>query len=311
LVAMRLNGFIVGCVALMVLGAGARYAEGAGAATQPEGGVKQSKKIDFNRDIRPILSDNCFYCHGPDPNHREGKLRFDMKEGLFGVHDDTYPVVPGKLDDSQLWLRITSDDDEDKMPPKKTNKHLKPEQIALFKQWILEGAEWKPHWAYVPPVRPEVPAVSDAKWARGDIDRFVLAEMDEQGLKPSAEADRRTLIRRLSLDLVGLPPTAEEVEEFVNDKEPNAYEKLVNRLMASPHYGERMTEFWMDLVRYGDTIGFHSDNPREVWPWRDWCINAFNTNQPFDQMTIDQLAGICCPMRRASRKSRRRTTVCC
>ena len=252
----------------------------------------KTRKIDFNRDIRPIFSDNCYFCHGPDKNRRKADLRLDTKEGLFTAKDDAFPVVAGKPDDSVLYMRITSDDADFRMPHKDSNKHLTPEQIALIKQWIEEGAEWKGHWSYIPPAKPTtMPSETIEGFARNGIDGFVAEKLTAMGLKPSPEADRVTLIRRLSFDLIGLPPTHDEVEAFVNDKSPDAYEKVVERLLANPHYGERMSVFWMDLVRYGDTIGFHSDNPREVWPWRDWCINAFNKNQPFNQFSIEQIAG--------------------
>ncbi len=281
---MRARGIVVAavlafCVALLAA------APARAASSQPP------KKIDFNRDIRPILSDNCYFCHGPDKNRRKADLRLDTKDGLFGEKDDTFPVVPGKPDDSVLFMRITSDDPDYRMPHKDSNKHLTPEQIATIKRWIEEGAQWKGHWSYLPPVKAPLPQVEIDKFTRNDIDRYVGEAYQEHQLSPAPEADRVTLIRRLSFDLTGLPPTPAEVDEFVNDKEANAYEKLVNRLMASPHFGERMAVSWMDLVRYGDTIGFHSDNPREVWPWRDWCINAFNNNEPFDQFTIEQIAG--------------------
>jgi hypothetical protein len=318
---LRMKGFVVGiCAALfaVIVGSGvwemARADEKPGTAvpglstTAPAASVviapvapadaKPARKIDFNRDIRPILSDNCYYCHGPDKGHRKAELRLDTKEGLFTAKDDAFPVVAGKPDDSVLFMRITSDDLDVKMPHKDSNKRLTPDQIALIKRWIEEGADWKGHWSYVPPERPAVPDASQNpslstqhSFLRNPIDNFVAERLTETHLKPSPEADRETLIRRLSLDLIGLPPTYAEVQDFVNDKAPDAYEKVVDRLLASPHYGERMSVMWMDLVRYGDTIGFHSDNPREVWPWRDWCIKAFNSNQPFNQFTIEQLAG--------------------
>jgi hypothetical protein len=261
-------------------------------AAKPQAAVgKPLRKIDFNRDIRPIFSENCYACHGPDKGRRKADLRLDTKDGLFGMKDDSYPVVPGKIDDSVLYLRITSDDPDTMMPEKTSNKHLTPHQKELIKRWIEEGAEWKGHWAYVPPERAKVPNETIPGFTRNPIDQFIAEKLTENGLKPSAEADRVTLIRRVTFDLIGLPPTPAEVSEFVNDRSPNAYEKVVDRLLKSPHFGERMAVYWMDLVRYADTIGYHSDNPRQVWPYRDWVINAFNRNEPFDQFTIEQLAG--------------------
>ena len=281
---------IIGIAVLLSLSAGLFAA--APATTQAAAAAAKKKKLDFNRDIRPIISDNCYNCHGPDKGHRKADLRLDTKEGLFGVKDETYPIVPGKPDDSVIYMRITSDDADYKMPHKDSNKRLTPAQIATIKQWIEEGAEWKGHWAYIPPTRGEVPVAETLEgFNKNPIDNFVVEKLGDHDLKPSPDADRRTLIRRLSLDLTGLPPTPAQVNEFINDKSDNAYDKLVDRLLASPQYGERMSVYWMDLVRYGDTIGFHSDNPREVWPWRDWCIKAFNDNKRFDEFTTEQIAG--------------------
>jgi hypothetical protein len=276
----------------------AAAASGESAPATRASAVATKKTVDYNRDVRPILSDNCFYCHGHDPGHREAKLRLDTKEGLFGVRDDTYPIVPGKPDDSIVYTRITSDDPEYRMPHHKSNKKLTPQQIETVRKWIEEGAEWSDYWAYNAPQRPPVPTTVPTTvpstpnfTPHNDIDKFVLNRLAESGLAPAREADKRTLIRRLTLDLTGLPPTSEDVESFVADTAPDAYDKLVDKLLASPHYGERMSVMWMDLVRYADTIGFHSDNPRAVYPWRDWCIQAFNDNKKFDEFTIEQIAG--------------------
>ena len=256
-----------------------------------------AQTVDFNRDIRPILSDNCYYCHGHDKTVRKGDppLRLDIKDGIFGERDGTFPVVPGKPEDSVLYMRITSDDPDYKMPHKESNKHLAPKQIDTFKRWIEQGAKWKDHWSYEPPVKTQVENKRDgspySSFVRSDIDRFVLATLADRKLRPAKEADKITLVRRLYFDLVGLPPSPKQVDAFVNDPSPNAYENLVDQLLANPHYGERMAVFWLDLVRYADTIGYHSDNNREVYPYRDWVINAFNSNQPFDQFTTDQIAG--------------------
>jgi hypothetical protein len=243
--------------------------------------------IDFNRDIRPILSENCYQCHGPDKNKRKAHLRLDTREGLFAKG----AVVPSQAGKSELLRRVTTADKDERMPDPKSGKSLTDRQIALIKKWIDQGAEWKGHWAYLPPVRAPLPAVDGAGFVRNPIDEWILAKLKEADLRPSPEADRMTLIRRLFFDLTGLPPTRKDVADFVNDRRPDAYEKLVERLLESPHYGERMAMYWLDLVRYGDSIGYHSDNPMRVSPYRDYVIRAFNTNMPFDRFTIEQLAG--------------------
>lgn len=247
--------------------------------------------VDFNRDVRPILSETCFQCHGPDAKKRKADLRLDTKDGLFAKKDETAPVVPGKPDESDLFARVVSEDDGERMPPPKSGKTLTKAQVDTLKRWIEQGAEWKGHWAYERPTRPPVPAVGDSPFVRNDVDRFVLDRLKEHGLTPAPEADRATLIRRLSLDLLGLPPTPEEVDAFVKDADSNAYEKLVDRLLASPHFGERMAVYWLDLVRFADSAGYHSDNPRDVWLYRDYVIKAFNENMRFDRFTVEQLAG--------------------
>jgi hypothetical protein len=289
---MRVRGIVAGifvATLALVLAIGAR--NNARAEVAPPATAKAIRKIDFNRDIRPILSDNCYSCHGPDKGHRKADLRLDTKDGLFAAHDDAFPVVPNKLDDSVLWMRITSDDPDYKMPHHDSNKKLTAQQIETIKLWIEQGAEWKGHWSYIKPERSAVPEVTNPPFVRNAIDNFIAEKFKELELSPSPEADRVTLIRRLSFDLTGLPPTAAEVDAFVNDKTDNAYDTLVDKIMSSPRYGERMTVYWMDLVRYADTIGFHSDNPREVWPYRDWVIKAFNDNKRFDEFTREQIAG--------------------
>lgn len=247
--------------------------------------------VDFNRHIRPILSEHCFACHGPDEKTRKAKFRLDTKEGAFAaLKEGGHALVPGKPAESVLVERITAGPIS-VMPPPKFNKPLKPEQIELFKRWIADGAKWSEHWAFSPPTKPELPAVSAATWPRNEIDRFILARLDARGLKPSPEADKTTLIRRVTLDLTGLPPTLAEVDAFLADTSADAYERLVDRLLASQRYGEHMTRFWLDAARFGDTHGMHLDNYREMWPYRDWLINAFNRNLPYDQFAIDQLAG--------------------
>src|SRR5687768_3750451 len=249
--------------------------------------------ISFNRDVRPILSDNCFACHGPDANKRKAGLRLDTKEGLFEKTAKHEPaVVPGKLKESELWSRITTTNLDDRMPPADFHKELKPAQIDTLKKWILAGAPWQGHWAFIKPERPSMPKVQSPKSkVQNPIDAFVLAKLREKGLKLNPEADKRTLVRRLYLDVTGLPPTPEEVSEFLNDKSPQAYGKLVKKLLASPRWGEHRARYWLDAARYADTHGLHFDNYREMWPYRDWVIKAFNQNMPFDRFTLLQLAG--------------------
>ena len=246
-----------------------------------------AEKISFNRQIRPLLSDQCFACHGPDANKRKSKLRLDVREeALKPAKSGELAIVPGKPDESELVARIFTTEEDDLMPPEKTHKSLSAEQKAMIRQWITEGAEYEGHWAYLPVVKPAV-EVS----AGNPIDTLVTARQKHLGLKASAEADRRTLIRRLYADLHGLPAPPAEVETFVKDNAPDAYEKLVDRLMSAPAYGERMAVWWLDLVRYADSAGYHSDKERNVSPFRDYIIGAFNDNKPFDQMTIEHLAG--------------------
>ena len=247
--------------------------------------------IDFNRDIRPILSENCFKCHGPDEEQRRAKLRLDTKEGAFADRRGSKAIVPGDLKKSVLVERIESKDEFEVMPPPKSGKSLKPEQIALIKAWIKQGATWEDHWAFVTPKRPALPKVANKNRANNPIDYYILARLEKMKLTLSDEADRRTLIRRVTLDLTGLPPTPAEVNAFVNDKSTNAYEKLVDRLLASTRYGEHQARFWLDAARYGDTHGLHLDNYREIWPYREWVINAYNKNLPYDRFIIEQLAG--------------------
>jgi len=251
-----------------------------------------TQKIHFNREIRPILSENCFHCHGPDSGKRKAGLRLDTKEGLYGGTKEEGPVLtPGNPAKSALWSRIVTTDADDLMPPPESHRVVTAEQKATLKRWIEEGAPWQPHWAFVRPERAPLPAVQNASWVRNPIDRFVLAKLDAMGLKPAPEADRRTLARRVALDLTGLPPTPAEVDAFVKDKSPKAYENLVDRLLDSSAWGEHRGRYWLDAARYADTHGLHFDNYREMWPYRDWVIRAFNRNQRFDQFTVEQLAG--------------------
>ncbi len=246
--------------------------------------------VRFNRDVRPILADNCFACHGPDGNRREANLRFDSEQGVFG-REGTPVIRRGEPGASELVRRIRSTDPDERMPPPSTGKSLSARQIAILERWIAQGAVWEDHWSLLPPVRPVVPKVTRSEWVSNPIDAFVLYRLEQVGIAPSPEADRRTLIRRLYFDLLGMPPTCEEVEAFVHDSRPEAYEELVDRLLSSQHYGERMAVYWLDLVRYADTGGYHSDNHRDIYPYRDYVIDAFNQNKPFDQFTIEQIAG--------------------
>ncbi len=247
----------------------------------------KSSGIEYNRDIRPILAENCFACHGPDSAARKADLRLDQRD----IAIELKAIVPGKPEESEMIRRIVAEDPHELMPPPKTNKKLTREQKDLLKQWIASGAEYQPHWSFIPPVRPPIPDVRNKAWVRNPIDNFILAELEKRGLQPAPEADRRTLARRLSLDLTGLPPDPADVEAFVNDTSPLWYEKYVEKLLASPHWGEHRGRYWLDYARYADTHGIHFDNYREIWAYRDWVINAFNANQPFDQFTIEQLAG--------------------
>jgi mono/diheme cytochrome c family protein len=255
-------------------------------------------KISYDRDIRPILADNCFACHGPDASQRKAKLRLDTRAGaLAELRGGSRAVVPGKPDDSVLLERITSEAASQRMPPKKTGKTLTTAQIDLLRRWIIEGAPYAVHWAFVPPMRHALPKVrpqaepGNEGWVRNAIDAFILARLERAGLQPSPEADRTTLLRRVTLDLTGLPPTPAEVDAFLADTSPNAYEKVVDRLLRSPRYGEHMARFWLDAARYGDTHGLHLDTYREMWPYREWVIKAFNENKPYDQFLTEQLAG--------------------
>jgi hypothetical protein len=252
-----------------------------------------AQPIEFNRDIRPILSDRCFPCHGPDAANRKTKLRFDLEPAArIPLSGGRFAIVPGSPDQSEMVRRIASDNPAVRMPPAYAGKEkLKPSEIELVRRWISQGAPWQPFWSLIPPQRPAAPPVHQAAWPRNPIDAFILNRLEREGLHPSPEADPATLIRRVTLDLTGLPPTPAEVTAFLSDSSPAAYEKVVDRLLASPRYGERMAFRWMEAARYGDTNGYQTDGPREMWRWRDWVIDAFNRNLPFSQFTIEQLAG--------------------
>ena len=254
--------------------------------------------LSYNKDIRPILSENCFNCHGPDSASRKAGLRLDSFEAATAANKDgMVSLVPGKSDVSEVIKRALSKDPDEIMPPPESHKTLQPEQIATLQRWINEGAAYEPHWSFIAPVRPALPAVADPASIKNPIDQFVLATLEANQLKPSPEADRRTLIRRASLDLTGLPPEPAMVEAFLNDPDPQAYEKVVDRLLASPAWGEHRTRYWLDYARYADTHGIHFDNYREMWPYRQNVTEAFNRNQPFDQFTIEQIAGDLLPDR--------------
>jgi hypothetical protein len=253
-------------------------------ASLPSVSEAQGPTVDFNRDVRPILSNNCFQCHGPDEKVRKGKLRLDTKEGALSS-----VVVPGQPETSSLIQRVKADDDE-LMPPAKTGKKLSARDIEILTKWVKEGAKYTVHWSYEKPVRPRVPTVEKVR-IRNPIDAFIFARLQKEGLSPQPEADRYALIRRVSLDLTGLPPTRDEVEAFIADKSPNAYEKLVDKLLSKPAFGEHWARMWLDLARYADSAGYADDPPRTIWKYRDYVINAFNANMPFDRFTIEQLAG--------------------
>lgn len=250
--------------------------------------------VDYNFHVRPILSDRCFACHGPDEKKREAGLRLDQPEGAYaalGDNNDHYAIVPGHPEKSTLIDRIFQQDTELVMPPPSTHLTLTDYEKALLRRWIEQGAPYAPHWAFTPPKKSALPKVSDQDWCRNEIDHFLLAKMDEQGLEPAPEADKSRLLRRLCFDLTGLPPTPDLMERFLSDNSPGAYEKIVDSLLASPAYGERMAMNWLDLARYSDTHGYQDDLPRIMWPWRDWVIKAFNENMPYDRFVSWQLAG--------------------
>jgi hypothetical protein len=245
-------------------------------------------QVDFDRQILPILANNCFACHGPDKNKRKAELRLDVRTDAL-KHEGA--IVPGQAAKSELIARVTSDDPEFRMPPPKTGKRLTPGQAQLLRRWIDQGARYSVHWAFITPLRPALPRVEDRAWPLNAIDFFILARLERERLRPSPETDRTTLIRRVTLDLTGLPPTPAEVDAFLSDRSPDAYEKVVDRLLASPRYGERMAVDWLDAARFADTHGYHIDSGRDMSRWREWVINAFNRNLSFDRFTIEQLAG--------------------
>lgn len=257
-------------------------------------------RVDFGRDVLPILSNNCFQCHGPDAKARKADLRLDVKESALRSKEPV--IVPGKSGDSELIRRISSANARDKMPPPRSNRRLTAEQVATLRRWVDQGAAWGKHWAYETPRRPPLPVVHGASWPKNAIDYFVLARLEREGLKPSREATREALIRRVTLDLTGLPPTPEEADAFLADSSPVAYEKVVDRLLASPRYGERMAWDWLDAARYADSNGYQGDPERTMWPWRDWVVQALNDNMPYDRFTTEQLAGDLLPQATPAQK---------
>ncbi|RMG40764.1 MAG: DUF1553 domain-containing protein, partial [Planctomycetota bacterium] len=302
--ATRRRESVSAVLVLVAIASGATFALGdAGLVRSADRPASGADRVRYNRDVRPILRENCFACHGPDSAARKADLRLDLREEAIAAA----AIVPGKPDESELVRRILSQDPDEQMPPPELKKHLTDEQKATLVRWIREGAEYEPHWSLIPPQRPPLPDVAAAlaehhafspnqraalaAWPRNAIDRFVLVRMLDAGLVPEPEADRRTLARRVSLDLIGLPPSPEDLEAFVNDPRPDAYERFVDRLLASPHWGEHRGRYWLDAARYADTHGYHFDNYREMWSYRDWVIKAFNENMTFDRFTIENLAG--------------------
>ena len=281
--ALRFRGIGMGWMAIV----------GIGSAISAVGGVREAgTRVDFNRQIRPILSDHCFACHGPDEGKRKAGLRLDREEDAFRkLKSGQHALVAGKPESSTLVERILTKDPDEIMPPPEHGKPLTASQIDLLKAWVQQGAAWQQHWSFIAPTVPELPRVKDGKWARNAIDTFVLSRLESEGLQPNPEADPVSLQRRVTLDLTGLPPTVEEVDAFLADKRPDAYERLVDRLMESRHYGERVGQNWLDLARYADTSGYHFDGVRFMWLWRDWVIDAFNADKPFNEFAVEQLAG--------------------
>ena len=250
------------------------------------------KNVEFGQQVRPLLSDRCFACHGPDEKQRAGGFRLDLREQAFGTGESGETlIVPGNPGQSELYRRVTTSDESLRMPPAKDHPPLSPEEIQLLADWITQGAQWEEHWAYQPITKPELPQVARMEWPTTPVDHFILARLEREGLTPQAPADKATLLRRVHLDLTGLPPGQAELDSFLADTAPDAYEKVVDRLLQSPRYGEHMARYWLDAVRYGDTHGLHLDNYREMWPYRDWVVQAFNQNMPYDQFVREQLAG--------------------
>jgi hypothetical protein len=280
---------IIGCLAVIIF-----QACGPEKKSFPEDiEARLPETVDFNLHVKPILSDRCYACHGPDANKREADLRLDQPEAAYAALKETkgHAIVPGDVDDSELYHRIVAQDPEVVMPPPESNLKLTEYEIAVLTRWIEQGAEYKPHWSFIKPEKTTPPEVANNGWVKNDIDRFVLTKMEQNQLEPALQAEKPTLLRRLTFDLTGLPPTVEEVNAFMADESPEAYEKAVDRLLASPHYGERMASEWLDLARYADSHGYQDDGMRNMWPWRDWVIRSFNKNMPYDEFILWQLAG--------------------
>ncbi len=263
----------------------------AGTHARAAGGQAGAEPVNFQRDVRPIFADNCFQCHGPDEGSRQAELRLDTQDGALAARPRGAAVVPTDIDASTLYQRIAHEDDRRRMPPVASNKTLSDDQIDLLRRWIAEGASWDQHWSFVEIARAAPPAVTDEAWVRNPVDRFILSRLEAEGLEPAAAADKRTLARRVALDLTGLPPDPGTLATFLGDPSETAYETLVDRLLDSPHWGEHRARYWLDAARYGDTHGIHIDNYREMYAYRDWAIRAFNDNKPFDDFTVEQLAG--------------------
>ena len=247
--------------------------------------------VNFDREVRPILSSKCFVCHGPEQTNRSSNLRLDTQAGLIADLGSYQAVVPRSPGDSELFRRVTSTDVDERMPPFNSEYQLSSQEVDVLRRWIEQGAVWTQHWSLVPIVRPNLPQVKQVDWVRTSIDRFVLSNLEAERLDPSPRVDRRTLLRRLALDLTGLPPSVSQVRRFLADESPAAYERQVDLLLNSSEFGEHMARFWLDAARYADTHGLHVDNYREIWPYRDWVIEAFNSNKPYDQFLVEQLAG--------------------
>src|SRR5215470_1681189 len=272
-----------------------------GVTVQAVQNAAPARQIFFNRDIRPILADKCWGCHGSDAPAKKIKLRLDSEDAATAdLGGGRRAIVPGNPEQSRLVRRITAGDEMMRMPPVDSGRKLTQTEIDLLVEWVRQGARWQSHWSFITPIRPSLPKIKNKEWPKNAIDHFVLERLEREGMEPSPEADRATLIRRVSLDLTGLPPTPREVEDFLDDKSPNAYEKVVDRLLASPRYGERMAFRWLDAARYADTNGYQIDGNRSAWRWRDWVIEAFNQNKPFDQFVVEQLAGDLLPQASSS-----------
>src|SRR5665213_39173 len=255
---------------------------------------KSSDEVSYNFNVRPILSDKCYACHGPDANKRKAGLRLDIQDEAYKALKDNphaHALVPGDPLHSELYLRISTKDTSERMPPPSFNASLSPEEIEILRKWISQGAKYEKHWAFIPPKQSALPKIDDKSWAKNEIDYFILNKLQQKGLKPNEGADKERLLKRISLDITGLPPTIPMMDSFLQDASPNAYEKMVDRLLKSPAYGEKMAVHWLDVARYADSHGYQDDNYRSQWPWRDWVIHAFNENMPYDKFVTWQLAG--------------------